>query len=664
MAKKQQIILLHGTTKLDANLVNGAQLLAQGEVAIYNAADKKDVELYATNANNELVAFPSKDYTDAKVKEVADLIGDGTGSGSSIINRLAAVESKADTNAGDIKTLQTKDTELAGLIQANGAAIVTEEKRAKAEEATLQGLITELDGEVAGNTTAIANEVARATSAETQISAALKAVTDDYLKKADKEALQAAIEEKVAQSAYDVKVKALEDADAAQVEAIGKKVDTTTYNEGKQELQDAIDAKVAQADYDVKVKALGDEDARLAGLISGNTQAIAAHTETLGTLGSDVATIKGDYLKSTDKTALQTEIKKAKTEVKLAEGSTGISLTTDTNANGATVYTLKGENLVDNTAFTALDGKVTTLIGADANKSVRTIANEELAAQLLSGEADADFKTLQELAAWLEDHPESASAMNVAISANTQAINTEVSRAKEAEEALEAAVALKLDTATYTTDQGTLATRLSGIDTAIAGKVAQGVYDAKMEALDKKDGDLADGISANEEAITGLKSDVSGITNTLATKVDKETYTADKTALETAIGKKVETETYNAKMKLLDQKDSALQGEIDALGEDVAKKANTTTVNGIDTRLAVVEGDYLKGADKTELQGNIDKKADSTTVTGIDNRLATVEGAYVKQVVVKNADGEVTQTYTPVGNVLDLTGLIIDGGTY
>ena len=44
--------------------------------------------------------------------------------------------------------------------------------------------------------------------------------------------------------------------------------------------------------------------------------------------------------------------------------------------------------------------------------TIRKIANDELAKQLLSGNADASFKTLQELAAWIEDHPEDASAMN------------------------------------------------------------------------------------------------------------------------------------------------------------------------------------------------------------------------------------------------------------
>lgn len=664
MAKKQQIILLHGTNKLEANLVNGAQLLAQGEVAIYNAADKKDVELYATNANNELVAFPSKDYTDAKIQAVADLIGDGTDTGSSIINRLTAVEASTSKNAGDIKTLQEKDETLTGQIQANGKAIADEVTRATGAEANLEGLIGALDGKVTANTTAIQNEAARATSAETQLTASIKAITDDYLKSADKTELQGAIDEKVALEDYNKKVEDLEAADEALEEAIGKKVDNGTYTTDKAALEAAIADKVAKGDYNAKVQALGEEDARLAGLISGNTQAIAAHTETLGTLGSDVATIKGDYLKSTDKTALQTEIKKAKTEVKLAEDSTGISLTPSTNADGATVYTLKGENLVNNTDFTALEGRVTTLIGEDANKSVRTIANEELAAQLIPSGATEALNTLQEIAAWIQEHPEDAAAMNEAIAANTKAITDEVSRAKEAESGLQGKIDLKLNTAKYNEDQETLSTRLSGIDTAIAGKVAQSAYDVKVKALDDKDAELAAGISANEQAINGLKSDVSGITDTLATKVDKETYAADKTTLETAIGKKVATSDYNAKMQLLDQKDSALQGEIDALEGVVEGKANTSTVDGINTRLGNVEKDYLKKADKDALETEIGKKADSTTVTGISDQLATVKDTYVKQVVVKNAAGEVTQTYTPVNNVLDLTGLIIDGGTY
>lgn len=60
---------------------------------------------------------------------------------------------------------------------------------------------------------------------------------------------------------------------------------------------------------------------------------------------------------------------------------------------------------------------VNTLIGSDSNKSARTIANEELAAQLITANADASLDTLQEIAAWIQSHPGDASAMNSAITA-------------------------------------------------------------------------------------------------------------------------------------------------------------------------------------------------------------------------------------------------------
>ena len=62
-------------------------------------------------------------------------------------------------------------------------------------------------------------------------------------------------------------------------------------------------------------------------------------------------------------------------------------------------------------------GKVTTLIGEDANKSVRTIAAEELAAKLIPEDAAESLNELQEIAAWIQAHPGDASAMNAAIQA-------------------------------------------------------------------------------------------------------------------------------------------------------------------------------------------------------------------------------------------------------
>ena len=66
-------------------------------------------------------------------------------------------------------------------------------------------------------------------------------------------------------------------------------------------------------------------------------------------------------------------------------------------------------------ALQAVVANVGTLVGSDTGKSVRTIANEELAAQLIPSDAQDSLDTLQEIADWIQDHPGDASAMNTAI---------------------------------------------------------------------------------------------------------------------------------------------------------------------------------------------------------------------------------------------------------
>lgn len=64
-----------------------------------------------------------------------------------------------------------------------------------------------------------------------------------------------------------------------------------------------------------------------------------------------------------------------------------------------------------------LQQTITTLVGNDSGKSARTIANEELAAQLIPDSAQESLNTLQEIADWIQNHPDDASAMNAAITA-------------------------------------------------------------------------------------------------------------------------------------------------------------------------------------------------------------------------------------------------------
>lgn len=64
-----------------------------------------------------------------------------------------------------------------------------------------------------------------------------------------------------------------------------------------------------------------------------------------------------------------------------------------------------------------LQQTLNTLVGNDSGKSARTIANEELAAQLIPDSAQESLDTLQEIADWIQNHPDDASAMNAAITA-------------------------------------------------------------------------------------------------------------------------------------------------------------------------------------------------------------------------------------------------------
>lgn len=75
-------------------------------------------------------------------------------------------------------------------------------------------------------------------------------------------------------------------------------------------------------------------------------------------------------------------------------------------------------------AIATAQGQIDTLIGSDAGKSARTIANEELAAKLIGEGAQESLDTLEEIAAWIQAHPGDASAMNQAITALQNKVDT------------------------------------------------------------------------------------------------------------------------------------------------------------------------------------------------------------------------------------------------
>jgi len=169
-----------------------------------------------------------------------------------------------------------------------------------------------------------------------------------------------------------------------------------------------------------------------------------------------------------------------------------------------------------------LKGRVDTLVGTDANKSVRTIANEELAAQLLSGKADADFKTLQALAAWLEDHPEEVAEINLNITNLQTLIGTLPTSVKDGEteatpdyaDVITMITTLVGNEATRaTTAEGGLDTRLQAIETAVGngGDIdtrIQNAVNALDYTYDGTETDIVVGVSQTDGKIAVQKANL------------------------------------------------------------------------------------------------------------------------------------------------------------
>ena len=159
-----------------------------------------------------------------------------------------------------------------------------------------------------------------------------------------------------------------------------------------------------------------------------------------------------------------------------------------------------------------VDGVVTTLVGSDSGKSVRTIANEELAAQLLTGDAEADFETLQELARWLEDHPEDAAAMNLSISNLQTLVGTLPEGATATDVVGYIAEAVAAEKSRAEGIEGGLDTRLQAVEALVGegGSVDDKIEAAKTAAVTAANGytdeKIAAEVTARDEAIATAKS--------------------------------------------------------------------------------------------------------------------------------------------------------------
>lgn len=132
---------------------------------------------------------------------------------------------------------------------------------------------------------------------------------------------------------------------------------------------------------------------------------------------------------------------------------------------------------------TTVEGTVATLVGEDAGKSARTIANEELAKQLIPESAQESLDTLAEIAAWIQNHPGDASAMNAAITAlQQQLVGIDAGEGTVKKYIDDAITALNVGQYALAADLTALAGRVSALEAVAEGLGDMATKDIVSEA--------------------------------------------------------------------------------------------------------------------------------------------------------------------------------------
>lgn len=204
-------------------------------------------------------------------------------------------------------------------------------------------------------------------------------------------------------------------------------VDLSVYatNDDLSALESALDTRIKKNADDIATNK-GNID-KNAEDIATNVAAIAANTtaienEVQARKDAD-AVLQGEIdAVEEDVTELNTKVEElaaaAKTVVAVKEGEEFLKVVESTDStDNHKVYTLHTEGVASNadleaevarakaaeeantSAINTEKGRIDTLVGTDTGKSVRTIANEELAAQLIPESAKESLDTLAEIAA-------------------------------------------------------------------------------------------------------------------------------------------------------------------------------------------------------------------------------------------------------------------------
>lgn len=372
--------------------VHGAAAAVDAKLEEYKTAANKrldDLEAIdnATQAEME-AAVDTLEAADAAILAKIGTVADG----ETVVGLIGAAQTAADNAQNEVDALEGVVADLdtyvgeipAGYTETNIVSYINK----KAEEtlnaasggssesaasvlAALNTYKTENDPKVAANTKAAADAQSKA---------------DEAFELAGTKATMAEVNAAIADAGH---------ADAEEVEAA---IDGINDKIGDVPADSTVMAEIAKAQA-----AASYDDEEVRGLIDTNAKAIAQEkSDREGAVSGLKSELEGKINTKVEQEAYDTKVGELVDEDERLAG------------------------LIDDNAD-AIDGLVTkidTLVGADTDKSVRAIANEELAAQLIPANAAEALDTLQEIAAWIQEHPGDAATMNAAIEALQDKVDT------------------------------------------------------------------------------------------------------------------------------------------------------------------------------------------------------------------------------------------------
>ena len=316
-----------------------------------------------------------------------------------------------------------------------------------------------------------------------------------------------------------------------------------------------------------------------------------------------------------------------------------------------------------------VSGKVTTLIGEDADKSVRTIANEELAKQLIAEGAKESLDTLTEIAAWIQAHPDDAAAMNKAIDDLEALIGTIPEGVTATTIVAYIQEAIAVETAAREAAVNALDERLQIVEGKFEGEesVENKIGTAKQEAIDSAK-EYADDLNTTMDGrMTQAEADIDALeadTHTHENKEELDKFVdGDKAKLDDASAKAHE----HTNKALLD---TYTQTEED-LADAVAKKhahENADVLDGI-TEEKVAAWDAAEANAKAHAEEKVNELANGTVaahtteINSLDGRVDVLEEASATHAKQTDLETEATRATEAEDAINAKIGEVTEGKT-